>query len=138
MRDMKTAREVIRIKRSAVPRTKAHLSLANSFKRISVASRFGGFLGHAVNFGAAAKKYDKATNQTDRTGIIADYAGGIAGSMAAGAAIALCATPVGWAGIAVVLVGSAVGGMAGGLAAEVAAERMIHDSEKSILEQFLD
>lgn len=127
--------EVIRIKPHAALRTQAILSEMKRIDRIvklAKVAKGGGILLNCFQVADATLKYQDAETREERTAIVVETAGGIAGSTVgtmAGVAVAslLLATPVGWVGIAIAIGGGIAGSQVGERAAEAISQGLLHD-----------
>lgn len=130
-----SARQVLRIDRTAAVRPHQHLDQIRNMRGIAKTAKIGGRVLKGISLASAGFEFSQARTKADRIGIVADVAGGLAG---AALAVVIVGTPAGWVGIALVFAAGTVGGIAGGTTAETLAEGWLADNWKTPIQQFLD
>ncbi|NDW04461.1 LysM peptidoglycan-binding domain-containing protein [Jiella pacifica] len=122
--------EVLRVAPHAADKLAAHSDQIRTLGRIGRAASRGNVVLGVIDLGVTATAIRTAESDKERTIIVAEKAGGLAGSAAvAGIALMVVSGPLGWVGLLTIATASTVMGVAGGMAAKHYAEGKLYDDE---------
>ncbi|MEN3792670.1 hypothetical protein [Fulvimarina sp. MAC3] len=126
--------EVLRIQPNASHRAARHLSEIDKLARIAKVAKTANIIVSVVDLGLTGAQIANAKSDDERTIIVVEKAGSLAGtalaSIGIGIGVAAMATPVGWVGLILITAATAGAGAAGGEIAKRVAANEIYDADE--------